>query len=687
MYNPANVYNPSTEWRIKKNTDGTYNAYFLEPTNIQSDTAGSYAKGGNITKSLTNLTYNQLREQGIDPNTTYSMIGTPEEYTANARYSSEDIKKGVTQAFQEFDPNNTTGWTDKLNDLVTQAQTLYSQDPTRQDKIFGDVWNTFRYKPEQAGAIQTIQEQNAAAQNEAAKAGTTGTTTTGSTGTTGGSSLADAQNLYKSLGMETMGLGDKFTGTPEQISALQNATGGKFSYNPQAQQTTSTTGNVTMTKDGQTMNVPASAASAWTAQGWTQSGEGYAVNTKPAEQKAPEVAANTYVVKTGDTLSKIAAQYGMTWQELAKLNPQIVNPNLIYPGENIITGGAVGTGGAKTGGTGETGGYTGETTENPQLSALQRFLNGETAGTTGTSSLDTLLQTYLNKLNAASTTSTTSDSTIANRMKQAGDLTNQIDALPEEIRTRVQDFVVNAAQLGRITTKEVAPLQKLLNTLNENISILKEQRTEDRQAAQDAKDDAQTAFTNVLNLLKMKADEKQNETQNLKDWLDLQIKQKSLSTPDTQVVSVNGHDILINKTTGETIKDLGYSSSSSGSTQSKEYFTEPDSKGVIHYYFGYPKNKAGATELSREAYIQGKSIASGQTTTEVPSVSSVSKDVTQYKNAGWTRQEVEAQMKKDLGATELPSVFQQALDNIYPENKTSWIDKVPTFSDIGNLFK
>ena len=266
-YNPANVYNPSTEWRIKKNTDGTYNAYFLEPTNIQSDTAGSYAKGGNITKSLTNLTYNQLREQGIDPNTTYSMIGTPEEYTANARYSSEDIKKGVTQAFQEFDPNNTTGWTSQLNNLVSQAQTLYSQDPTRQDKIFGDVWNTFRYKPEQAQSIQTIQEQNAAAQNEAAKAGTTGgTTPTIQIETSKGmfipfqgteqeakdyvakggalsyrsnvgqteSNVANVQKLYETLGLSTMGLGSQFTGTPAQVEAIKNATGGQFNITPEA---------------------------------------------------------------------------------------------------------------------------------------------------------------------------------------------------------------------------------------------------------------------------------------------------------------------------------------------------------------------------------------------------------------------------------------------------------------------
>lgn len=42
----------------------------------------------------------------------------------------------------------------------------------------------------------------------------------------------------------------------------------------------------------------------------------------------------TYTVKAGDTLSGIAAKYGTTYQELAKYNG-IENPNLIYPGQVI----------------------------------------------------------------------------------------------------------------------------------------------------------------------------------------------------------------------------------------------------------------------------------------------------------------------------------------------------------------
>jgi len=45
-----------------------------------------------------------------------------------------------------------------------------------------------------------------------------------------------------------------------------------------------------------------------------------------------------YVVKSGDYLSGIAKEFGTTVTALLSLNPQIVNPNLIYPGEQILIG-------------------------------------------------------------------------------------------------------------------------------------------------------------------------------------------------------------------------------------------------------------------------------------------------------------------------------------------------------------
>jgi LysM repeat protein len=63
---------------------------------------------------------------------------------------------------------------------------------------------------------------------------------------------------------------------------------------------------------------------------------------KPATSSAKPAtpAGATYTVKPGDTLSAIAAKFGTTYQELAKLNG-IANPNKIYPGQVIkLTGSA-----------------------------------------------------------------------------------------------------------------------------------------------------------------------------------------------------------------------------------------------------------------------------------------------------------------------------------------------------------
>lgn len=42
-----------------------------------------------------------------------------------------------------------------------------------------------------------------------------------------------------------------------------------------------------------------------------------------------------YVVREGDTLSEIAADFGLTLAEIRKLNPEIKNPNLIRVGQRI----------------------------------------------------------------------------------------------------------------------------------------------------------------------------------------------------------------------------------------------------------------------------------------------------------------------------------------------------------------
>jgi spore coat assembly protein SafA len=42
-----------------------------------------------------------------------------------------------------------------------------------------------------------------------------------------------------------------------------------------------------------------------------------------------------YIVKRGDTLYQIAKRYDLTVNEIVAANPQITNPNVIYPGQKI----------------------------------------------------------------------------------------------------------------------------------------------------------------------------------------------------------------------------------------------------------------------------------------------------------------------------------------------------------------
>ncbi len=55
--------------------------------------------------------------------------------------------------------------------------------------------------------------------------------------------------------------------------------------------------------------------------------------TKPAQPKT--AARRVYVVKRGDTLSAIARAHRVTLQRLIAANPQIKNPNRIFPGQRV----------------------------------------------------------------------------------------------------------------------------------------------------------------------------------------------------------------------------------------------------------------------------------------------------------------------------------------------------------------
>ncbi|NUQ86742.1 MAG: LysM peptidoglycan-binding domain-containing protein, partial [Anaerolineales bacterium] len=59
------------------------------------------------------------------------------------------------------------------------------------------------------------------------------------------------------------------------------------------------------------------------------------VSQTPPPTSPPPASGQTYYVKKGDTLRKIAEKFGTTVDTLLKLNPKITNPNLIYVGQAI----------------------------------------------------------------------------------------------------------------------------------------------------------------------------------------------------------------------------------------------------------------------------------------------------------------------------------------------------------------
>ena len=51
---------------------------------------------------------------------------------------------------------------------------------------------------------------------------------------------------------------------------------------------------------------------------------------------APESSSTTYTVQSGDTLSKIGSNYGVTWQAIFEANRDKLNdPDKIFPGQEL----------------------------------------------------------------------------------------------------------------------------------------------------------------------------------------------------------------------------------------------------------------------------------------------------------------------------------------------------------------
>ncbi len=72
---------------------------------------------------------------------------------------------------------------------------------------------------------------------------------------------------------------------------------------------------------------------------------GQKINIPGGGKAAPSAPAGSYTVRSGDTMSGIASRHGVSLPALTAANPQIRNPNLIYPGQKInIPGGGKASG-------------------------------------------------------------------------------------------------------------------------------------------------------------------------------------------------------------------------------------------------------------------------------------------------------------------------------------------------------
>ncbi len=102
----------------------------------------------------------------------------------------------------------------------------------------------------------------------------------------------------------------------------------------------------------------------------------------PGPSPAPGGGGGDYTVRKGDTLWDIARSHGVSLQSLIAANPQIKNPNLIYPGDKVhIPGGGNSAGGSSgapsTGGVGGT--TPGTTVSGNNAAAIAQQFLGENA--------------------------------------------------------------------------------------------------------------------------------------------------------------------------------------------------------------------------------------------------------------------------------------------------------------------
>jgi LysM repeat protein len=204
----------------------------------------------------------------------------------------------------------------------------------------------------------------------------------------------------------------------------------------------------------------------------------------------PAGASQGYEVRRGDTMAGIAAANGISLSALTAANPQVANPNRIYPGDSLRIPAAAGGAnvGAQTGApaparTDATGGVQETNMQGGRLSLSQtdidnikRTLQTEWVQSAGNEQASGIVDTILNRTASGRWGSTVAD--VVNARNQFSDINgpvsrrqgrNSVDDIPmSRVSQRVSDFVDNyLAQRAAGTPSSVGTH---LNYANPNFS-------------------------------------------------------------------------------------------------------------------------------------------------------------------------------------------------------------------------
>lgn len=389
----------------------------------------------------------------------------------------------------------------------------------------------------------------------------------------------------------------------------------------------------------------------------------------------PPAGGTAYLVKGGDTLSAIAQKFGLTLAEIVAANPDIKNPNLIYPNQKIVIPEvkAKQTADKVINDVQKNMKETLDKTNKTETSSLFKSIakdEEEEVGTNVEFKIPSLLEKYKALVNTPDITA--EKTKIAELDAKLKDLDVQEMKLEADIRKEVEGeapssliraLVAEKAkaiypQKVALTNEKAALQTKLENDLAnakaefefsvkdqenglkyiENLAETGAKFTSEQYAIADKALGFGTGFTKTMIEAKRKAKNLSTE----KDQLDLMSKIVDLQTklPEGKSFTVNGvtyesmsnpdKDIQIfketdaktnteviieyNKKTREVkITNTGVKSKSAPgpATPANSYFTVPKADGSIGYYFGNPKNPKLAQELTSENYLKGKSSAEG----------------------------------------------------------------------------